>query len=62
MRAEPLVTTEADFFKTLTESQEEAQKHLHELLAQLSQQNTTFRPTVKITRRREKGRRSDKCP
>ena len=41
MRAEALATTEADFFKALIERQEEeAQKHLNELAAQLSQQNT----------------------
>ena len=46
MRAEALATTEADFFKTLIERQEEeAQKHLNELAAQLSQQNTATRST-----------------
>ena len=41
MRAEALATTEADFFKALLDRQEEAQNHLNELSAQLSQQNTT---------------------
>ena len=41
------VTTDADFFKTLFDRQEEAQKHLNELSAQLSQQNTTTRPHSK---------------
>ena len=45
MRAEDLATTEADFFKTLLERQEEALKHLNELAAQLSQQNTATRST-----------------
>ena len=45
MRAEALATTEADCFKTLIERQEEAQKHLNELSAQLSQQNTALRST-----------------
>ena len=45
MRAEAWATTEADFFKTLTERHEEAQKHLNELAAQLSQQNTATRST-----------------
>ena len=45
MRAEDLATTEADFFKTLLERQEEALKHLNELSAQLSQQNTATRST-----------------
>ena len=40
MRAESLATTEADFFKTLLDRQEEAQKHLNELAAQLSHKNT----------------------
>ena len=44
MRAETLATTEADF-KTLLDRQEEAQNHLNELSAQLSQQNTTTRST-----------------
>ena len=38
--------TEADFFKTLLDRQEEAQRHLNELSAQPpSQQNTTTRST-----------------
>ena len=45
MRAEALATTDADFFKTLIEPQEEAQKHLNELESQLSQQNTATRST-----------------
>ena len=45
MRAETLATTEADFFKTLIERQEGAQKHLNELAVQLSQQNTATRST-----------------
>ena len=45
MRAEALATTEADFFKTLLDQQEEAHKHLNELAAQLSQQNTATRST-----------------
>ena len=45
MRAESLATTDADFFKTLLDHQEEAQKHLNELSAQLSQQNITIRST-----------------
>ena len=45
MRAETLATTEADFFKALIERHEEAQKHLNELAAQLSQQNTATRST-----------------
>ena len=45
MRAESLATTEADFFKALLERQEEAQKHLNELAAQLSQQNTATHST-----------------
>ena len=39
-RAEALATTEADFFKALLDRQEEAQNHLNELSAQMSQQNT----------------------
>ena len=45
MRAEALATTEADFFKALFDRQEEAQKHLNELAARLSQQNTATRST-----------------
>ena len=45
MRVESLATTEADFFKALLDRQEEAQKHLNELVAQLSQQNTATRST-----------------
>ena len=45
IRAEALATTEADFFKALIERQEEALKHLNELAAQLSQQNTATRST-----------------
>ena len=45
MRAEALATTDADFFKTLIERQEEAQKHLNELESQLGQQNTATRST-----------------
>ena len=45
MRAEALATTEEDFFKALLDRQEEAQKHLNELSAQLSQQNTATRST-----------------
>ena len=45
MRTEALATTEADFIKTLLDRQEEAQKHLNELAAQLSQQNTATRST-----------------
>ena len=45
MRAEALATTEADFFKALLDRQQEAQKHLNELAAQLSQQNTATRST-----------------
>ena len=41
MRVESLATTAADFFKTLLDHQEEAQRHVNELSAQLSQQNTT---------------------
>ena len=44
-RAEALATTEADFFKALLDRQEEAQKHLNELSAQLGQQNTATRST-----------------
>ena len=44
-RTEALATTEADFFKALLDRQEEAQKHLNELAAQLSQQNTATRST-----------------
>ena len=39
-RAEALATTKADFFKALLDRQEEAQNHLNELSAQMSQQNT----------------------
>ena len=35
-RKESLATTEADFFKTLLDRQEETQKHLNELSAQLN--------------------------
>ena len=45
IRVESLATTEADFFKALLDRQEEAQKHLNELVAQLSQQNTATRST-----------------
>ena len=45
MRAEALATTQVDFFKALIERHEEAQKHLNELAAQLSQQNTATRST-----------------
>ena len=45
MRAEALATTKADFFKAVLDRQEEAQKHLNELAAQLSQQNTATRST-----------------
>ena len=45
MRTESLATTEADFFEALLDRQEEAQKHLNELAAQLSKQNTTTRST-----------------
>ena len=45
VRAEASATTEAGFFKTLIERQHEAQKHLNELAAQLSQQNTATRST-----------------
>ena len=41
MRAESLATTEADFSKTLLDRQEEAQRHLNELSAQLSQTRHT---------------------
>ena len=34
MRAESLATTEANFFRTLLDRQEETQKHLNELSAQ----------------------------
>ena len=40
VRAEASATT-ADFFEALFDRQEEAQNHLNELSAQLSQQNTT---------------------
>ena len=54
-RAESLATTEADFFKTLLDRQEEAQKHLYELAAQLSQQNTaTPFHAMKTAQRRKK--------
>ena len=43
MRAQSLATTDADFFKTLLHRQEEAQKHLNELSAQSSQQNTKLK-------------------
>ena len=39
MSPESLATTEADFFETLLDRQEEAQKHLNELAAQLGLQN-----------------------
>ena len=42
MRAEWLATTEADFFKTLLDCQEEKQKHLIELSAQLSHTRCTL--------------------
>ena len=42
MRAESLATTDAVFFKTLFDHQEEAKKHLNELSEQLSQQNITI--------------------
>ena len=45
MRAESLATTEADFFKTLLDRQEQAHKRLNELSAQISHQHTTVRPT-----------------
>ena len=45
MRAKSVATTEADFFKTLFDRHTKAQKHRHELTAQLSQQNTTTHPT-----------------
>ena len=45
MRADAFATTEADFFKALLDRQEEAQKHLNELVAQLSHQNTATRST-----------------
>ena len=41
MRPESLATTEADFFKTLLDRQEETQKHLNELSAQLCQTRFT---------------------
>ena len=44
VRAEASAAT-ADFFKALLDRQEEAQKHLNELAAQLSQQNTATRST-----------------
>ena len=45
IRVESLATTEADFFKALPDRQEEAQKHLNELSAQVSQRNTASRFT-----------------
>ena len=61
MRAESLATTEADFFNTLLDRQEEAQKHMNELSAQLSQQNTTIRSTQQNTvQRRQREVRRDK--
>ena len=42
MRAESWATTEAHFFKTLLDRQEQAQKHLNELSAHLSQQKPLF--------------------
>ena len=57
MRAEALATTQVDFFKTLIERQQEAQKHLNELAAQLSQQNSREKHSLRkqrgINRRRE---------
>ena len=44
IRAESLATTEADFFKRLLDPQEE-EKHLNELSAKLSRQNTATRAT-----------------
>ena len=41
VRVESLATTEADFFKTLLDRQEEAQRHLNGLAAQLCQKRTT---------------------
>ena len=55
MRAESLATTEADFFTTLLDRQEETQKHLNELAAPLSHQNTATRSTEFKTCRRRKG-------
>ena len=45
IRANALATTEADFFKALPDRQEEAQKHLNQLAAQVSQRNTATRST-----------------
>ena len=53
MRADSLATTEADFFKTLFECQEGTQKHLNELAAQLSRQNSTQRKTHNTEKQEE---------
>ena len=60
MRAEALATTEADFFKALIERQEEAQKHLNELAAQVSHRNTATRSTQR--KPHSAGRRNKHTP
>ena len=49
-RAEPLATTEADFFTTLLNRQEETQKDLNELFAQLCQTCSAQRETRRAKR------------
>ena len=45
MRAESLVTAEANFFGTLLDRQEEPQRHLNELSAQRGKQSTAIHST-----------------
>ena len=65
MRAESLATREADFFKTVLDRQEEAQRHFNELSAQRSHQNNNIPShAVKSRRaeRREKRQARTRCP
>ena len=48
-RAEPLATTEADFFKTLPDRQQETQKHLHDIPSQFCQTRSSVRNAPRKT-------------
>ena len=50
MRSDSLAITEADFFQTLLESQEEAQRNLNELSVQLGQTRVTQQETRSAAR------------
>ena len=51
MRAEPLATTEADFFQTLLECQEETQRNLNELSAQFFQTRSTQQESRRVKKK-----------